>query len=249
MKIKEIKAKSILVKSKLPEADFVINPYIGCQHGCKYCYARFMKRFTGHKEPWGEFIDVKVNAPNLIKTVKGNIVIGSTTDPYQPIEKKYKITRKILEKLVDINPNLNILTKSDLILRDIDILKKLNVVVSISLSSLDEKTRKKLENAPSSDRRIKALRELHKNGIKTVLFISPIFPKITDWKKMITKTKDFVDEYWFENLNLYPSIKDKVSKFLPKGFTSDYWIEEEKKIKKFCKGKVNFKIYFHHKSK
>ena len=67
MKIKEIKAKSIVTKSGLPEGDFVINPYIGCMHGCIYCYARFMKRFTGHKEPWGQFIDVKINAPELIK--------------------------------------------------------------------------------------------------------------------------------------------------------------------------------------
>ena len=129
MKIKKIKAKSIIVKSNLPEGDFVINPYIGCQHGCKYCYARFMKRFTGHTEPWGSFVDVKINAPDLIpkdtnKYKNKSIVISSVTDPYQPIERKYKLTRKILEKLVPFQPHLNLITKSDLVIRDIDLFKQ-----------------------------------------------------------------------------------------------------------------------------
>ena len=99
MKIKEIKTKSIIVKSNLPDGDFVINPYIGCMHGCKYCYARFMKRFTGHTEPLGSFVDIKINAPDLIpegtnKYREKSIIISSVTDPYQPIEREYKITRK-----------------------------------------------------------------------------------------------------------------------------------------------------------
>lgn len=120
MKIKEIKAKSIIVKSNLPEGDFVINPYTGCSHGCLYCYARFMKRFTNHPEPWGEFVDVKINAPDLIpedtdKYKDRSITIGSVTDPYLPLEAKYKLTRRILEKLIPLQPRLDIITKSDLV--------------------------------------------------------------------------------------------------------------------------------------
>ncbi|MFH1636919.1 MAG: hypothetical protein ABIB71_00675 [Candidatus Woesearchaeota archaeon] len=104
IKINEIKARSIISKSNLPDADYVINPYVGCMHSCLYCYARFMKRFTGHKEPWGEFVDVKVNAPELIppkasKYRGKSIFLSSVTDAYLPLERKYQVTRKILKKL------------------------------------------------------------------------------------------------------------------------------------------------------
>lgn len=262
MKIKEIKAKSIITKSNLPDADFVINPYIGCMHGCKYCYAVFMKRFTGHKEEWGKFVDVKINAPDLIKVSKKyenkNILIGSVTDPYLPLERKYKLTRKILEKLILLKPRLDIITKSDLILRDVDLLKQFkDCTVAVSLSTLNDNIRKKLEPlACSVERRLNVLKKLHKTKIKTILFISPIFPEITDWKKMINKTKKYVDEYWFENLNLYPSIRSNIYKFLNKKelierykeiySTKKYWKDVEKEIEKFCKRKVDYIIYFHH---
>ncbi len=266
MKIKEIKAKSIIVKTNLPEGDFVINPYIGCGHGCKYCYARFMKRFTGHTEPWGSFIDIKINAPDLIpertNKYKGKyITMSSTTDPYNPLEKKYKLTRKILKKLISLKPILDIITKSDLVVRDVDLLKQLDCIVALSASGMDEKLRKQLEPfGPSINKRINALNKLHKNGIKTALFISPIFPELSDWKGLINKTKNFVDEYWFENLNLYPSIRVNIFRFLRKNKSelvgkyreiysgSSYWNKVEKEIREFCKKKkVNFKIYFHHK--
>jgi len=266
MKIKEIKAKSILVKTGLG-ADFVINPYIGCGHGCKYCYARFMKRFTNNQEEWGEFIDVKINAPELIPKNKEkynnkSILMSSTTDPYQPIERKYKITRKILEKLISIQPNLEILTKSDLILRDLNLLKQFkNCTVTFSFSILDENVRKQLElRSVSMDRRIKALKKIHETKIRTVVFISPIFPGFTDWKEIINKTKNFVNEFWFENLNLYPSIRSNIYEFLRKNKpklvekykeiysgNSSYWDKEEKKIRDYCKkNKIKCKIYFHH---
>jgi DNA repair photolyase len=101
LRIREIKAKTIITKSGL-DVDYVINPYVGCLHGCIYCYARFMKRFTNHHEPWGKFLDVKINASELIpknsKKYKGKaIMISSVTDPYQPAERKYKLMRGILE--------------------------------------------------------------------------------------------------------------------------------------------------------
>ncbi|MBW3015557.1 radical SAM protein [Candidatus Woesearchaeota archaeon] len=249
MKIKEIQAKSIITKSNLPGADYVINPYIGCMHGCLYCYARFMKRFTNHKEPWGKFVDVKINAPELIKPVKGSILLSSVTDPYQPIERSYKLTRKILEKLIEFQPELNILTKSDLIVRDIDLLKQFNnLIVTISFSTLDENLRRQLEPLASSViKRITALKKLKKAGLYTSLFISPIIPEITDWREIINLTKDFVDEYWFENLNPYPSILDNMKKFLKQIPTKEYWDKEEKDIKQFCKkNNLKYQIYFHH---
>jgi len=266
MKIREIKVKSILTKTKLG-ADFAINPYVGCAHACIYCYARFIKKFTGHKEPWGSFIDIKMNAPDLIPKNKNkfknkSILFGSVTDPYNPFEKKYKITRKILEKLISLQPRIDIITKSNLVLRDIDLLKKFkNLTVVVSLSFLDEKIKKQLEPLASSiKKRIKLIKKLHENKIKTVVFISPIFPEITDWKKVVAKTKIFTKEYWFENLNLYFTIRNNIFDFLKRNCPNlveeyqeiysdknDYWLNEKRKIKKFCNKKnINCKIYFHH---
>ncbi len=268
MKTNKVKAKSIIVKTNLPEGDFVINPYTGCSHRCKYCYARFMKRFTGHDEAWGEFVDVKINAPDLIpgKTDKyrnKSITIGSVTDPYQPVEKEFQITRKILKRLMLLKPKLiDILTKSDLVVRDIDLIKQFdNCLVAISLSVLDENLRRKLEpTAPAVEKRLTALKTLHQNGIPTALFVSPIFPEITDWKAMIQQTKLFVGQYWFENLNLYPTVKGNIYDFLEDNrpeladkykeiYIDDgnYWNEIEKEIKSFCtQSDITYKIYFHH---
>ena len=270
MKIKEIKVKTIIVKTNLPDGDFVINPYVGCMHGCKYCYARFMKRFTGHAEPWGSFVDIKNNAPDLIpkgtnKYREKSIIISSVTDPYQPIERKYKLTRKILERLIPLQPHLDLITKSDLVVRDIDLFKQFkNCMVTLSFSITDEKLRKQIEPLSSPvKQKINALEELHKAKIPTALFVSPILPQITDWGKIINETQSFVDEYWFENLNLYPSIKGEIFNFLRKNKpelvekykkiyskNSNYWNIEESKIIEFCKkNKIIYKIYFHHKRK
>jgi len=270
MKIKEIKVKSIIVKSGLPESDYVINPYIGCSHGCIYCYARFMKRFTGHLEKWGSFVDVKINAPDLVpentdKYRGKSIIIGTVTDPYHPLEMRYKLTRRILQKLIPLEPCLDILTKSDLVVRDIDLIKQFKEhIISISISTLDNRLGKELEpGALPVERKISALEKLHQEGIITALFISPILPGITDWRKIVNKTKPFVKEYWFENLNLYPTIRANIYRFLKKvnpeliekykeiySGKSDYWRKEEIAIRKFCKeNKIIGKIYFHHKRK
>ena len=205
MVINKVTVKDYLTKSNLPDSDYVINPYIGCTHGCKYCYASFMKRFTGHKENWGEFIDVKKcdKTIDLKKISKKNVFLSSVTDCYNDYEEKYGITRNILEQLVNSDCNLSISTKSKLILRDIDLLKKIkNLVVCISINTLDENFRNDMDKASTIKERMDTLKELHNNGIYTILFMSPIFPYITEWKEIIDYTKDYIDEYWFENLNL-----------------------------------------------
>jgi len=123
---KEIQAKAILSTSRV--YDYVINPYVGCQHACTYCYARFMKRFTGHKEPWGEFVDVKINGPDLLpleikRKRKGNVWVSGVCDPYQPLEAKYRLTRSCLKILREHDWPVIVQTRSPLVLRDIDVLK------------------------------------------------------------------------------------------------------------------------------
>ena len=124
MTVKEIEVKSVMTKSNLPVADFSVNPYVGCAHACKYCYASFMKRFTNHLEPWGTFIDVK-RWPPIRRTGRyagKEAFLGSVTDCYQPCEAKFRRTRALLEELQGSGIRLSIATKSDLVLRDLDLI-------------------------------------------------------------------------------------------------------------------------------
>ena len=117
--IQEVKVKNILSKSNLPVCEYSVNPYVGCTHGCKYCYASFMKRFSGHTEAWGSFLDVK-HWPEIKKPEKytgKELFIGSVTDPYLPQEETYERTRALLLQLKGSGAKLSIATKSDLILR------------------------------------------------------------------------------------------------------------------------------------
>ncbi|PIS09466.1 radical SAM protein [Candidatus Beckwithbacteria bacterium CG10_big_fil_rev_8_21_14_0_10_34_10] len=213
MKIKEIQVKSVLVKSNLPESDFVINPYLGCLNTCAYCYARFMKRFTGHKEPWGSFVDVKINALEILekelKKFKGvrkkySLCLSSVTDPYQKVEEKFKLTRGILELLVEYPCfEVEIITKSDLVLRDLDILgniRKKKVVLSLGVLE-DDKAKWIEPNASLPSQRIKALEKIKAEDIKTSAFISPILPFITDLDLIFRALKGKVDEVFGETFN------------------------------------------------
>ena len=225
MEIKEIVVNDYLTKSNLPSSDYVINPYVGCSHGCRYCYASFMRRFTGHKENWGDFIDIKKcnKKINLKKISEKKVFLSSVTDCYNELEKKYFITRKILKELVDSDCYLSISTKSSLILRDIDLLKQMkNLTVSISINTLNEKFKNDMDNASTIKERLNTLKELHKNGIYTVLFMSPIFPYITEWEKIIEESKEYVDEYWFENLNLRGSYKKDILDYIKDNYKEIY---------------------------
>jgi DNA repair photolyase len=181
MKIREIEARSILSKSQV--YDYALNPYVGCQHNCIYCYAKFMKRFTGHRERWGEFVDVKINAPELLahelkRKKVGRVWISGVCDPYQPLEKKYMLTKRCLALLVENGWPFTVQTKSPFVLRDIGILKRSNdVEVGFTITTADERIRKLFEpGAPPSRSRIDALRKLHSEGIKTFAMVAPILP-------------------------------------------------------------------------
>lgn len=232
---KIIEVNNYVTKSNLPDSDYVINPYIGCIHGCKYCYACFMKRFTNHKEEWGTFIDIKKSSsPIPIKKLTNKkIFMSSVTDCYNPLEEKHLITRKILNELINIDCYLTISTKSSLILRDIDLIKQMkNVKVALSINTLDEKFRADMEQASNIKERLDALKILHDNGIYTVLFMSPIFPKITDFKEIVRCSNSFVNEYWFENLNLRGSYKHDIMNYIKQEYSQYYALYEEIYIKK-----------------
>lgn len=225
MIIKEIKVKNYLTKSNLPGIDFTINPYIGCSHACRYCYASFMKKITNHSENWGDFIDIKLTEEevDLKKIQNKTIFLSSVTDPYLSFEKEYLITRSILEEIKNSNCKLIITTKSSLILRDLDILKQIkNLTVCISINTIDEKFKNDMDKASSIKERIKTLKILHENNISTVAFISPIFPYITDIKDIIESVKDYVDFCWFENLKLRANYKKDILNYIKDNYKELY---------------------------
>lgn len=217
MIIKSIEAKSIISKSNLPICGFSANPYIGCTHACKYCYASFMKRFTNHKEEWGSFLDVKYwdKIKDAKKYYKQTIFIGSATDPYNQYEKEFKRTRALLEELKNSGAKIQMSTKSNLVLRDLDIIKELDdPLVSFSINTLDEDFRSDMDCASTIEERIEAMKVLHENNIRTTCFISPIFPGITDVKKIIEKCAPYADYVWLENLNLRGEFKYKILAYI-----------------------------------
>lgn len=200
MIVQETQSKKILVRSRIQEKTYCLNPYIGCQHGCLYCYATFMRRFTGHRERWGQFVDVKINSPDLLakevqRAHQWEVIISSVTDPYQPLERRYKLTRQCLKILLNHKLPVSILTKSVLVTRDVDLLRGFeHCEVGLTITTDNDNIRKLFEPRSSPiPERIKALATLHQCGIKTYAFIGPILPQNPqNLAQQLLGTVDFV---------------------------------------------------------
>ncbi len=212
VKVREIFSKSILSKTAISSFDYCINPYIGCGHGCRYCYASFMKRFTGHLEPWGEFVDVKVNAPQVLRKElrrarPGMVSLSTVTDPYQPLEKRYQLTRRCLEALLEHQFSVSILTRSPLCLRDIDLFKGFeNIEVGFSITTDDETVKRIFEPYSASIReRIEALRILRREKIGTYAFIGPMLPLHVG--PLVAMLDGLVDEVLIDRMNYSHKVK------------------------------------------
>jgi DNA repair photolyase len=211
MGINKVNAKSILNKTGIPGLGYAINPYTGCTHGCVYCYARFMKRLTGHTERWGSFLDAKVNARDVLKRqlerrrapLKGGVFLSSVTDPYQPAEAIFRLTRGVLEVLLEYGVPISILTKSDLVLRDIDLLRQFEECsVGLSIMTIDEEIARRFEpHAPLPQRRIEALRHLKEHNINTHAFISPYLPRLSNIEQLMEALDGLIDDVGIEALN------------------------------------------------
>ena len=266
MKINTIQCKTLLTRSRLPEADYCINPYVGCLHGCVYCYARFMKRFTGHNEPWGHFLDVKVNAPKVLakelarRPKKGTVLLGSVTDAYQPVEREYRLTRAILETLLQYDFPVSILTKSNLVVRDLDLFKQFSQCeVGLTVTTTEPDITRNFEpHSSTPQQRIEALNDLHRNGIVTYAFIGPILPGLTDLEAIFAAIQGKVDFVMTESLNMKCGnrpfveavLSNKYPQLLPiykKGVNRGYWDEVEATTKILAfRHQIPFKGFFRH---
>lgn len=249
--VHEIAVKSVLTKSNLPVADYSVNPYVGCEHACQYCYASFMKRFTNHPEPWGSFVDVKhwPEIRNPGRYAGKELFLGSVTDPYQPLEKTACRTRALLEQMQGSGCTISIATKSDLVLRDLDLIKRFpGARVSWSINTLDEAFKDDMDSAVSIERRLAAMKAFHDAGVRTTCFISPIFPGITDLPAIIRRAKDRCNLIWLENLNLRGGYKKVILDYIAEKYPDleplydaiyhkkdrRYWAELDAQIRQFC---------------
>lgn len=205
--------------------DVTVNPYRGCAHACHYCYARDTHRYLelNIADDFSQKLFVKERSPAQIRKELGRlpldqvIALGTATDPYQPLEGRYRITRHLLEAVVGSGHALTITTKSPLILRDLDLLKTLakrgQVRVHVSLISLDRLVLGRLEpGAPSPEVRLRILAQLSQHRVPTVLFAAPILPYITDQeaslKALFTRARESgVDAVMASRLRLSPTVK------------------------------------------
>jgi len=260
MIVREVKCKSLLNESQL--ADYCINPYVGCEHGCKYCYAESItKRFSEHRESWGSFVDVKINAPEILakevrRKKKGRVFISSLTDPYHPLEKKYQLTRRCLEILLRHQFPITIQTKSALVTRDVDLLKKFkDCEVGFTITTLDDSIRKDFEpNSSPVQEKLDAIKTLKENGIEVYVFFGPVLPYLSDRNLedyFQTLAKLGIKRVWVDKLNLKPGVWENLFGVLKKNYPdlvekwreilfskSNYWEDLKKRIEKISKDRM-----------
>jgi DNA repair photolyase len=225
--VKEVSAKSVLSRSGITGITYCVNPYVGCSHGCRYCYASFMKRFSRHTEPWSSFVDAKVNAPTVLKkqlsrATKGLVLMSSVTDPYQPLEKKFGLTKACLEALSEHDFPVDLLTKSPLVVRDIDVFSSFSdLEVGITITTDDERMRCLFEpHAPAIADRIDALKQLFLAGIKTYAFLGPLLPMKPE--RLAAMVAPYVHSVLLDRMN-YPS--KTVSLYRKSGLSA--WLDDD----------------------
>lgn len=216
MDIIEITTRSALVRSKIPGVDYVINPYLGCGHGCRYCYAVFMRKYSRHhrQAPWGTFVEVKVNLVEVLrselrrKRQRGRALLCSVCDPYQPVELRYQLTRGCLETLREYGWGIDILTRSPLVTRDLELLAQIpEVTVGFSIPTDNDQVRKILEpNSPPIGVRLTALQRLHEAGIPTWVFIAPILPM--NPVKLYEAIEAYITDLMIDPLNYRNQVED-----------------------------------------
>jgi len=246
MKITEKTAKSILNKSKV--FDYCLNPYTGCSHRCRYCYAAlFMPRYSGQTEPWGQWVQVKINAPDLlrrqlVRAKPGTIWIASVCDAYQPVEAKYLLTRKCLAEIRHFDFPVFIQTKSDLVLRDLDLLQDIKEAeIGFSIATDSDRVARLFEpGAPSISRRLNALEKIKQLNLRTFAFVGPILPQNPG--RLISLLGGLVDKVFIDRLN-YPGYF--INFYRQQGleaYTTDEYFEQIKAEIKTASQKYNFEL-------
>lgn len=226
--VRETTCKTLLNQCSID--DYSFNCYLGCAHGCGYCYARFMQRFHPHAEAWGKFVDVRVNAPEVLarqlrRLKPGTVFTCSACDGWQPIEQHYQLTRRCCELLLQAGFRLNILTKNRLVLRDLDILAGRDASVGVTITTPDESWARIWEPGASSvAERLEILRQAKAAGLETTVMFGPLLPGISDTDEVLTElfgmaAEARVDRIWTDILNprprVWPSVQEVLRQHCP----------------------------------
>ena len=225
--VRETVCKSILNRTSI--SDYSLNCYTGCTHGCVYCYARFMERFHPHCEPWGEFVDVKVNAVEVLKrqlrrAKPGDVFVSSACDGWQPIEAERRLTRRCCQLLLEYGFQVNVLTKSALVLRDLDLFSGQSARIGVTVTTLDEPLRTLWEPRSSSvDERFRVIEAARRAGLSTAIMFGPLLPLVSDGQAsieaMFARAADAgVDTIWIDALNPRPRVWPAVARLLRERF-------------------------------
>jgi DNA repair photolyase len=226
--VREVRCKSLLNRCSID--DYSFNCYVGCAHGCRYCYARFMQRFHPHAEDWGEFVDVKVNAAEVLarqlrRLEPGDVFTCSACDGWQPVEQQYRLTRECCRLLLEAGFRLNILTKNRLVLRDLDVLAGRDVRLAVTITTPDDSQARIWEpKASSVSERVQILRQAKAAGLETAVMFGPLLPEISDTEEALARlfalaAEVNVDKVWTDALNprprVWPSVQEVLQRHRP----------------------------------
>jgi len=225
--VRHKECKTILNRTNI--SDYSLNCYTGCAHGCVYCYARFMQRFSAHPEPWGRFVDVKVNAVETLKrqlrrAAAGEVFVSSACDGWQPVEAEWKLTRRCCQLLLEHGFDVHILTKSRLVLRDLDVFSGASARIGVTVTTLDERLRKLWEPKGSSTReRFRIIEQAHRAELRTAIMFGPLLPFLSDSQSsidsMFARAAELgVDIIWVDTLNPRPKVWPSVASLLHERF-------------------------------
>jgi DNA repair photolyase len=225
--VRETVCKTILNRTTL--GGYSLNCYTGCQHACAYCYARFMQRFHPHAEAWGRFADVKINAVEVLKrqlrrAAPGEVFVSSACDGWQPIESQYRLTRRCCQLLLEHGFEVHVLTKSALVLNDLDVLAGRKVRIGVTLTTLDERLRRLWEpGAAPVEARCRVIQEARRAGLETSIMLAPLLPYLSDddasLGAMLQRAGDLgVDVIWVDALNPRPRVWPAVAELLREQF-------------------------------
>ncbi len=221
--VREVRCRSLLNRCGID--DYSFNAYVGCGHACGYCYARFMQRFHPHAEEWGRFVDVKVNAPEALarqlrRLAPGGVFTCSACDGWQPAEARYRLTRECCRLLLDAGFRLNVLTKSALVLRDLDLFAGRGVRVGVTLTTPDESWARVWEPGASPvAARLDVLRRAKAAGLETEILFGPLLPAISDTDEALARlfaqaAEVRVDRIWTDALNPRPRVWPAIQQVL-----------------------------------
>ena len=267
VKYSQILCKQALSTSGLPDLDYSLNPYFGCEHGCIFCYSPSVFRNKKIAEDWGEFVKAKINIPEVLskqisKIPKGVVGISTVTDPYQPLEAELCLTRRCIEILSEKEFPVSIQTKSDLVLRDKDLIKGKGFDLGVTLITLDSQLMKELgPRASAPEALIQVLEEFTKQGLHTWIFFGPIIPEINDDEETVTQiariAKKTNSTIIYDKLNLKRYVLDSMEAFLKRNKqdferikmalskNSEYWNKIQTRINQICKREdIKFRYAF-----